>query len=97
MIDLFACIILTALFVNGLYIATGPNMLLEPLKDWIKSKIGARKIYKTLIGCVKCMTSIYGTIIALLILPHSIDLIWQITLVIACGSTVATIINTQYV
>jgi len=97
MIELFSCIVLTAFFVNGIYIATAPNMLLEPVKNWLKRHIGEQKIYKPLIGCVRCMPSVYGTIIALIYLPHTPDLIYQIPLVIACSSTLATLINTQYV
>ena len=104
MILVFACIILTALTVNGVDIATGENMLLEPFKKWVKEKLTNRckgknpyKIYKPLIGCVKCMPSIYGTVICLLILPFGVDLIWQIPIVILSSSTVATIINQNYI
>ena len=103
MILIFACIVLTALTVNGVDIATGENMLLEPFKKWLKSKLTPKgilepyKIYKPLIGCVKCMPSIYGTVICLLILPFGVDLIWQMPIVILSSSTVATIINQNYI
>jgi len=103
MILVFACIVLTALTVNGVDIATGENMLLEPFKNWLKFKLTPNtglyplKIYKPIIGCVKCMPSIYGTVICLLILPFGVDLIWQLPIVILSSSTVATIINQNYI
>ena len=96
MIELAFVIVFTSLAVNGLTIATGEKMLLEPVFLWLRKKIGERKIFKPIIGCVKCMPSIYGTILCILMLPITINLIWQIPLVIACSSTVATIINQQY-
>lgn len=97
MIAIFGCIILTALSVNGMNIATGEGMILEPLKKFLHYKIGSKKIYKPLIGCVKCMPSIYGSIICLLFLPFHVELIYQIPIVIGCSSTVATIIHSQYI
>jgi hypothetical protein len=97
MIGIFSCIILTALSVNGMNIATGEGMILEPLKKFLHSKIGNKKIYKPLIGCVKCMSSIYGAAICLLLLPFTIQLIYIIPIVILSSSTVATIIHSQYI
>ncbi len=96
MINLAFVIAFTALAVNGLTIATGEKMLLEPVYLWLRKKIGARIIFKPIIGCIKCMPSIYGTILCLLMLHFEANLIWEIPLVIACSSTVATIINQQY-
>jgi len=96
MIAIFGCIILTALSVNGMNIATGEGMILEPLKKFIHSKIGG-KIYKPLIGCVKCMPSIYGMAICLLMLPITINLLYIIPIVILSSSTIATIIHSQYI
>lgn len=96
MIDVLTCILLTALSVNGLSIATDPGMILEPLKIWVKSKLGD-KWSKPVISCVKCMPSVYGTIICLLILPCTFALLWQIPLVILSASTLATIINQNYI
>jgi len=91
------CIILTALFVNGLTIATDSGMILEPLKVWLNSKIGKSKIYKPLIGCVRCMPSIYGTLICLLLLPFGVSLLWQIPLIVVCSSALSAVINSQYI
>lgn len=97
MIDILLTVLITALFVNGLIISTGENMILEPVKKWIQSKIGERMIYKPLIGCVKCMPSIYGTLICLCLFPADVSLIYQIPIVIACSSTVSTIIHQNYI
>jgi len=97
MIGIFYCIIITALFVNGLNIASQEGMIFESIKKFLHSKIGTTKIYKPIIGCVRCMPSIYGSIICLLFLPFHVELIYQIPIVIGCSSTVATIIHSQYI
>lgn len=97
MIDILLAVLITSLFVNGLVISTGENMILEPVKKWLQSKIGEKMIYKPIIGCVKCMPSIYGTIICLCLLPFGVDLIYQIPIVVACSSTVSTIIHQNYI
>ena len=97
MIDIILAVLITSLFVNGLIISTGENMILEPVKKWLQSMIGERIIYKPIIGCVKCMPSIYGTLICLCLLPFGVDLIYQIPIVVACSSTVSTIIHQNYI
>lgn len=97
MIEIFGVIILTALAVNGVNIASGADMLLYPVKMWLYGKIGTYKIYKPLIGCVRCMPSIYGTIICLCFLPITPHLIYIIPIVILCSSTLATIIHALYI
>jgi len=91
------CIILTALFVNGLSISTDSGMIFEHVKAWIKSKIGERKIYKPIIGCVRCMPSIYGTIIYLLMMPIDINIVWQLPIVIVASVSLSAVINSQYI
>jgi hypothetical protein len=107
MIDVIYCIILTALAVNGLNIASEDGMILHPIKVWLHDKLVKQeaanpkeresKLYKPLIGCIRCMPSIYGTIICLCFLPFHVELFYQIPVVIACSSTVATIIHAQYI
>jgi len=97
MIEVLSCILITALFVNGLNISTQDGMLLQPLKRYLYKNIGEYKLYKPLIGCVRCMPSIYGTTICILFLPISWHLIYLIPVVIACSSTVATIIHSLYI
>jgi hypothetical protein len=91
------CIILTALFVNGLSISTDSGMIFEHVKAWIKSKIGERKIYKPIIGCVRCMPSIYGTIIYLLMMPIDINIVWQLPIVIVASVSLSAVINSEYI
>jgi len=91
------CIILTALFVNGLSISTDSGMIFEHVKACIKSKIGERKIYKPIIGCVRCMPSIYGTIIYLLMMPIDINIVWQLPIVIVASVSLSAVINSQYI
>ncbi len=100
-------IILTALFVNGLQIATEEGMLLHFIKQcldkiFITQKAVNRhktisKWYYPILYCVRCMPSVYGTAICLLILPIEISLLWQIPLVILCSVSLATIIHSNYV
>lgn len=96
MIDIFACILLTSLVVNGMNIASGEGMILFGLKTWLHKTIGKKPIYKPLIGCVKCMPSIYGTAICLFLLPLNIHLLYLIPIVILSSSTVASIIDSLY-
>lgn len=91
------CIILTALFVNGLSIATDSGMIFEHVKAWIKLKVGEKKIYKPIIGCVRCMPSIYGTIIYMLMMPIDINIIWQLPIVIVASVSLSAVINSQYI
>lgn len=93
---IFAVIILTALCVNGLNIATGEAMILAPVKKFLLDKIGTKLIYKPLIGCVRCMPSIYGTALCFIFFPISLHLLYLIPIVILSSSTVATIIHSLY-
>lgn len=97
MIQLTQVIVITALFVNGLSIATDTGMILEHVKAWIKLKIGELKIYKPIIGCVRCMPSIYGTIIYLLLMPIDISIVWQLPIVIVASVSLSAVINSQYI
>lgn len=102
MIEIFGVIILTALAVNGVNIASGEGMILFTVKKWLKKaltrqcQVEPMAIYKPLIGCVKCMPSIYGTIICLCFLPLTPHLLYIIPIVILCSSTLATIIHSLY-
>lgn len=96
MIEIFGVILLTALCVNGINIASEHGMILHSLKDFLLKQIGNYKIYKPIIGCVRCMPSIYGTIICFCILPFNIHLLYLIPIVVLSSSTVATIIHSLY-
>ena len=97
MTELLQIIVITGLFVNGLSISTDTGMIFEHVKAWIKSKIGEHKIYKPIIGCVRCMPSIYGTIIYLLMMPIDINIVWQLPIVIVASVSLSAVINSQYI
>lgn len=106
MASIIICIAITALFVNGLDIATQPGMLLGFIrvkldKIFISHPVTAQqpkvsKLYYPILYCIKCMPSIYGTIICLLFLPFTIHLLYAIPVVIVCGVALSAIIHTQY-
>lgn len=107
MSNLLFLVLLTSLFVNGLQIATSEGMLLNFIKKWLDTMFITQKIlqrqpvvsrwYYPVLYCVKCMPSIYGTIICLLLLPTGLALLWQIPVVIICSVCLATVINSNYV
>lgn len=117
--------ILTALFVNGLQIATSENMLLNFIKVWLdkvflirmeliespnpdygkadiepklilEQKHIYRKIYYPILYCVKCMPSIYGTILAFIFLPVTPAMIYQIPIVWFCSAALSTVLWYAY-
>ena len=100
------CIMLTALFVNGLHIATQPNMLLHFIRSWLdgifikhpvtRQQPVVSKWYYPLLYCIKCMPSVYGTIICLLFLPFNMHLVYTLPVVIICSVALATILHSQY-
>lgn len=55
-----------------------------------------KKAYYPILYCIKCMPSIYGTAIALLLLPFTVHLIYQIPLVVFCSVTLNCIFYQMY-
>lgn len=106
MSQLALCILFTALFVNGLHIATQQNMILHFVKRWldsifIKQSLAANapkvsKLYYPLLYCIKCMPSVYGAIICLVFLPFGWHLLISIPVVVICSVTLSTILHSQY-
>lgn len=114
--QLLVCIVLTALFVNGLDIATQPGMLLYFIRRWLNKlfirtvavkgtaenpqAINYRQVvskwYYPLLYCIKCMPSVYGTLICLLLLPFGAHLLYAIPVVVVCSVALASILHTQY-
>lgn len=100
------CIVLTALFVNGLDIATQPGMLLYFIRRrldslFIKHPLTSHqpvvnKLYYPLLYCIKCMPSVYGTIICFMFLPFTIHLLYTVPVVIVCSVALATVLHSQY-
>lgn len=60
------------------------------------AEIKYHKLYYPILNCIKCMPSIYGTAIALLLLPFHVELIYQIPLVIFCSVTLNCIFYQMY-
>jgi len=60
---LFFCIfmVLQSVFINGLKSTFGKEMIFEKVGIFLKSKLPIY-LYKPLIGCVQCMSSVWGTI-----------------------------------
>ncbi len=106
MSELLTCIALTALFVNGLDIATQPGMLLYFIrrsldKLFISHPVDrpqpvVSKWYYPLLFCIKCMPSVYGTAICLLFLPCTWHLVYTIPVVVICSVALSAIIHSQY-
>src|SRR4051812_16483118 len=95
-------ILLTSLLVNGLQIATDEGMLLHFIKQrldkiFITQKASNRhkvvsKWYYPVLYCVRCMPSLWGAVICLVLLPFGVSLLWQIPVVVLCSVALATII-----
>lgn len=106
MIQVIFATIITAMLVNGLQIITGDRMVFEFVKKWLdkrfivqrvdKTAPDVAKIYYPILYCIKCMPSLYGTIICLLFLPFTWHLIYLIPVVCICSSALASIIHSQY-
>lgn len=100
MLELLQVIVITSLFCNGLKVATEENMVLSFIREWLNKyllyeeagEFKPRKIYYPLLYCVKCMPSIYGTAIALILLPLTPSLIYQIPIAIVCSSALSAVI-----
>ena len=83
-------ILIISLAINGLYLATGDNMILEPLRLFIHKIVKSEYLRKPLIDCVTCMASVWGTIFYLLSEPFVWNE-WIITVFAVAG--LATLIN----
>lgn len=94
---MITAIVLTALFVNGLQVVTNPGMLLDFIHDFIYKVFKKTSLYKPLIGCAPCMCSIYGTAITLLTMPFTIDLIWQLPIILISSSALAKLLNSYLI
>lgn len=62
MIVLFKLIIIVSIWVLGIKIATGEEMILEKLGEWGKKKSEKYKIFDALIVCPFCMPSIHSLV-----------------------------------
>ncbi len=74
LLEIFGLMFWNSLFILGLFAATGYGDILEPIDTFLKNKLVPEKvvgfrgwIYKGLIGCVGCMSTIWGFVFLLLI------------------------------
>ena len=108
MIEILLISLITGLLCNGLQIATGPGMILEPIRrvldrmfidvavpgTGIPPKVS--KLYYPILYCIKCMPSVYGIALSVVFLPFTVSLIWKIPVIILCSVTISTAINQKY-
>lgn len=59
-------------------------------------KTHVSKIYYPILHCIKCMPSIYGTLISLIFFPITLHLLYQIPLVIFCSVTLNMVFYNFY-
>ena len=97
---LLQTIIITSLFCNGLQIVTGPGMLFDfvthKLEEVTLLHPRTEIIYKPLLGCIKCMASVWGIVISLLLLPVTPMLIIKIPIICICSSALNVVIYGLY-
>ena len=60
-VALFLHLIFTSLVINGIDLAADTDYIFHPVRVWADKHLPSW-IYRPLIGCVVCMTSVYGTI-----------------------------------
>ena len=65
-IEFFTSAVLVAMFITGLKNSTESSMIMEKAYKWLDGKIGEASgreqwYFKPLIGCARCMRSVYGT------------------------------------
>lgn len=60
------------------------------------AEIKVSKVYYPILYCIRCMPSLYGTVIVLLVLPLSPALLWQLPIIIVSSIATSTIIYNLY-
>lgn len=60
------------------------------------AEIKVSKVYYPILYCIRCMPSLYGTVIVLLVLPLSPALLWQFPIIIVSSIATSTIIYNLY-
>lgn len=60
------------------------------------SEIKVSKVYYPILYCIKCMPSLYGAVIVLLVLPLSPALLWQFPIILISSIATSTIIYNLY-
>lgn len=96
--------LLTGMFCNGLKIITGQRMLFQFVRDYLdrlftkeeNCQLIVSKVYYPILFCIKCMPSVYGTILSLAFLPFSLNLLWQIPITCISASFISTALSQLY-
>ena len=99
-------IIIISIFCNGLHIVTRQGMLLEFVDRWLYKLIFPgqpediqrwhTQLYKPVLGCIKCMASVWGVVICLCLLPYSVALLFQVPVACICASALNAILFQLY-
>ncbi|HWB64863.1 MAG TPA: hypothetical protein VG603_15205 [Chitinophagales bacterium] len=93
-------IVIISLFCNGLYIITRPGMIFGFVS--YRLELLALKYYwftfayKPLLGCIKCMASVWGIAISFLVLSPGWYMLWYVPVACICASATNTIIYQMY-
>lgn len=82
--------------LDKLFYVTSVPVEDEDAPGTLKQQKIYRKIYWPILHCVKCMPSIYGTLVTLFFLPFTLELTWQIPLIVVCSVPVSAIIYHLY-
>lgn len=70
-------------------------MIFGRVDHWLQDKL-PQFIYDPLIGCLICMASVHGVAWSLVLLPHTLNLFWQIPLVCVATAAMNSILNNIY-
>ena len=93
-------ILIISLFCNGLYIITAPGMLLNFLRNYLEALTFHHPkfvyTYKPLLGCIKCMASVWGIVLCLFFLNPGWYMLWYIPVVCICSSALNAVIYHLY-
>ena len=103
---LLPTIIIISLFCNGLHVITRPGMLFDFFDRWLYALIFPKRseditklhtqLYKPLLGCIKCMASVWGIVICLLVLPFTAHLFIQIPVACIAASALNAVVYQLY-
>lgn len=92
MTELILKIIFISAFCNGLYLITDEGMILNPLlklmEKFLIDKRGVEVkyhfLYKPLIGCLTCFSSVWGSLVYWVVTPFTIENLYLWPIVIIC-------------
>jgi len=93
-------IVIVSLFCNGLYIVSRPGKLFDfadnNLQSFMLGHIWFAGFYKPILGCVRCMASLWGIALSLLMLPMDWSILWRIPIICISASALNAILFELY-